>query len=162
MKRPLVVAVIGYIIGIIIGLYFKFSIVLFYINFIPIGVVIHFINKRKKRKFRLFSIRRYFRYIKIYLNHKINLVIILLSIISNSIVLYKNKKYNFVYKLPEKIEVEATVVSNKQEKEYKNIYKIKIEKINKNKKYENICLYLSANKKIKLMYGDKIKVKRKL
>ena len=55
MKRPLVVAVIGYIIGIIIGLYFKFSIVLFYINFIPIGVVIHFINKRKKRKFRLFS-----------------------------------------------------------------------------------------------------------
>ena len=48
MKRPLVVAVIGYIIGIIIGLYFKFSIVLFYINFIPIGVVIHFINKRKK------------------------------------------------------------------------------------------------------------------
>ena len=124
MKRPLVVAVIGYIIGIIIGLYFKFSIVLFYINFIPIGVVIHFINKRKKRKFRLFSIRRYFRYIKIYLNHKIILVIILLSIISNSIVLYKNKKYNFVYKLPEKIEVEATVVSNKQEKEYKNIYKI--------------------------------------
>ena len=157
MKRPLVVAVIGYIIGIIIGLYFKFSIVLF---FIPIGVVIHFINKRKKRKFRLFSIRRYFRYIKIYLNHKIILVIILLSIISNSIVLYKNKKYNSVYKLPEKIEVEATVVSNKQEKEYKNIYKIKIEKINK--KYENICLYLSANKKIKLMYGDKIKVKRKL
>ena len=71
MKRPLVVAVIGYIIGIIIGLYFKFSIVLFYINIIPIGVVIHFINKRKKRKFRLFSIRRYFRYIKIYLNHKI-------------------------------------------------------------------------------------------
>ena len=138
MKRPLVVAVIGYIIGIIIGLYFKFSIVLFYINFIPIGVVIHFINKRKKRKFRLFSIRRYFRYIKIYLNHKIILVIILLSIISNSI------------------------VCNKQEKEYKNIYKIKIEKINKNKKYENICLYLSANKKIKLMYGDKIKVKRKL
>ena len=107
MKRPLVVAVIGYIIGIIIGLYFKFSIVLFYINFIPIGVVIHFINKRKKRKFRLFSIRRYFRYIKIYLNHKIILVIILLSIISNSIVLYKNKKYNSVYKLPEKIEVEA-------------------------------------------------------
>ena len=49
-----------------------------------------------------------------------------------------------------------------REKEYKNIYKIKIEKINKNKKYENICLYLSANKKIKLMYGDKIKVKRKL
>ena len=36
MKRPLVVAVIGYIIGIIIGLYFKFSIVLFYINFIDI------------------------------------------------------------------------------------------------------------------------------
>lgn len=64
--------------------------------------------------------------------------------------------------MPEKIEAEATVVSNKQEKEYKNIYKIKIEKINKNKKYENICLYLSANKKIKLMYGDKIRVKRKL
>ena len=54
MKRPLVVAVIGYIIGIIIGLYFKFSIVLFYINFIPIGVVIHFIIKEKRENLDYF------------------------------------------------------------------------------------------------------------
>lgn len=162
MKRPLVVAVIGYIIGIIIGLYFKFSIVLFYISFIPISVLIHFINKRKRRKFKLFSFNRYFRYIKIYLNRKVILVIILVSIISNSIVLYKNEKYNSVYKLPENIEVEATIVSNKQEKEYKNIYKIKIEKINQNHKYKNIYLYLSVNKKINLVYGNKIKVKRNL
>ena len=104
----------------------KFSGISFFMDNIKyMRYIRNFINKRKKRKFRLFSIRRYFRYIKIYLNHKIILVIILLSIISNSIVLYKNKKYNFVYKLPEKIELEATVVSNKQEKEYKNICKIK-------------------------------------
>ena len=43
--------------------------------------------------------------------------------------------------MPEKIEVEATVVSNKQEKEYKNIYKIKIEKINK-KRSTKIYVYI--------------------
>lgn len=178
MRRPILVAVIGYIIGIIMGLYFKNSIVLFYICFIPIIAIFIIKNKFKSnKKFKLFSFNRYFRYIKIFLNSKVILTIILSSIISNTIVLYKNNKYKRIYETSENIELTAIVVSNREEKEYKNIYKIKVEEINKastdksnisiNNKYnknianENIFLYLTTNKKIELKYADKVFIKGK-
>ena len=46
MKRPILIAVIGYIIGIIVGLYFKISIVPFYIPIIATYI------KNKKMNFR--------------------------------------------------------------------------------------------------------------
>ena len=61
-NRPIMCAVIGYIIGILMGLYCKISIVLLYLILIPI-----FLNLRnnKKEKFKLISFKRYFRYINI-------------------------------------------------------------------------------------------------
>ena len=70
-ERPILIATIGYIIGILGGLYFKTSIVLYYI---PI-VVIYYLQKKffktnKKRKFKLISVRRYSKYLKLMLNKK--------------------------------------------------------------------------------------------
>ena len=64
VKRPVLIAIIGYIIGIIMGLYFNFSIALFYI---PI-IVIYFFKKTlkiSKKEFKLISLKRYFRYVKL-------------------------------------------------------------------------------------------------
>ena len=70
IKRPILVAVIGYILGILWGVYFEISIAPFYI---PIIVIYLFkktkiFNKSKKSKnFRLFSFKRYLRYLKLFI-----------------------------------------------------------------------------------------------
>lgn len=138
MKRPILIAVIGYIIGILWGLYLK-------INIIPIIFIL--------------LISLYITY-KIKKENKYKNIIILITIttiISNLQITYLNKKYNTMYKENEEYKVIATVISKPQEKEYKNIYKIKIESINRNKKYANTHLLLNIKKnKIKIEYGDKI------
>ena len=95
-KRPILIAVIGYILGILMGLYCKISIVLFYILIFLIYLIIG--NKSKKDKFKLFSFRRYFRYVKIVFNKKVIKIIIIFSIVSNTIVLFQNYKYENLYK----------------------------------------------------------------
>ena len=62
MKRPIVVAIIGYIIGIIVGLYLQISIAPFCILIIVTDIIYKRIlkNKRKHQKLKLFSIKRYF------------------------------------------------------------------------------------------------------
>ena len=185
MKRPILVAVIGYIIGIIWGLYFKFSIALLYSFIYLIIAIINCLKKRfyKKKKFNFLSIKRYLRYIKLVLNKKVILIIILSSIISNSIIIFKNYQFENLYKNIESIEVIANVYDVIEEKNYKNIYKIKVKVVNKlnisnenlnkqnektkginnksinnNKKYNGTYLYLETSKKVKLKCGDKIKV----
>ena len=63
MKRPILIATIGYIIGIIVGLYFKINIVSFYIPLIAIYFINKFYNKKTTNKFKLLSIKRYLKYI---------------------------------------------------------------------------------------------------
>lgn len=158
MKRPILVAAIGYIIGIIIGLYFNFSIVFFYLLAIPIAVFIKSI-KIQKKKFSFYSISRYLRYFKLVLDRKVIITIIIFSCLSNFIIREKNKKYNDFYNTSESVEIVAKVTSEAQEKEYKNTYKIKVLEINKYKK--DINLYLNIDKKKDLKYGDIIKIKGK-
>lgn len=158
MKRPILVAVIGYIIGIIIGLYFNFSIVFFYLLAIPIAVFIKSI-KIQKKKFSFYSISRYLRYFKLVLDRKVIITIIIFSCLSNFIIREKNKKYDDFYNTSESVEIVAKVTSEAQEKEYKNTYKIKVLEINKYKK--DINLYLNIDKKKDLNYGDIIKIKGK-
>lgn len=155
MKRPILIATIGYIIGIIVGLYFNKSIVLFYI---PIIATYLLNNKKIKitnvKKLKLFSIKRYIRYLKIYLNSKVIILLILSSIISNSITIIENKKYEKIYKsfsIEENINLNATITSNVEEKEYYNKYKIETKYNNK-----EISLYIMVNKDVELEYGEKI------
>ena len=150
MNRPIFIIVIGYIIGIIWGLYLQTSIVPFYFLLLIIYIIIKL--PYHKKKFRIFSIKRYFRYIKLIFKLNIILTIIISSFISNIIIKYKNSKYDNLYKGIENLEVIGVVVGNKIEKEYYNRYKIKVI----NGKFKNTYLYI--NSKEELEYGDKINV----
>ena len=68
-ERPILIAVIGYIIGILWGLYINFSIALFYFSIIAIYFISKiFISNNKldtsRKKLKLLSIKRYFRYLR--------------------------------------------------------------------------------------------------
>ena len=129
MKRPIVVAIIGYIIGIIVGLYLQISIAPFCILIIVTGIIYKRIlkNKGKHQKLKLFSIKRYFRYVKIFINSKVILLIVITSLISNKLILIQNQRYEKMYTLlssKENIKLTGIVISNKEEKQYYNKYKI--------------------------------------
>ena len=154
MKRSILIAVIGYIIGIIVGLYFKISIVPFYIPVIATYFIYKFFNKQKTKKFQLLSIKRYLRYIKIYLNSKVIMLLIISSIITNTIVIFQNKNYEKIYNnlsTKENLNLTGIIISEKQEKQYYNKYKIKV-----NYNNQNLRFYITTNKDIELQYGDKI------
>lgn len=150
--------------GILMGLYLKISIVFFYIPIIAIYLIIKKIHIKKaniktQKKLKILSVKRYYRYLKLIINSKVILCIIFFSIISNSIVLFQNYKYNNLYYDEQTLKGEAIVVSDKIEKEYNYIYKIKVLYLNENSNYKNTYLYLKINKKSTntLEYGDKIK-----
>ena len=136
------------------GLYFKISIVFLYIPIIVIIYLIKIGKKNKKKKLKILNPKRYFRYFKLFINKKVLIIIIIFSIISNSIVIYKNIEYEKSFKDEEILEGTAVVLSQKEEKDYNYTYKINLlEGKNKNK-----CLYLKIDKKqeVNLEYGDKI------
>lgn len=149
MNRPIFIIVIGYIIGIIWGLYCKMSIVSLYFFLVIIYIIIN--KSYKRRKFKIFSIKRYFRYIKLFFKVKVILLIIISSMISNIVVKYQNYQYETKFKEVQDLKVQAIVISNVSEKEYYNRYKVKVCN-------ENIRLYINVKKDVKLEYGDKIEV----
>lgn len=157
MKRPILIAVIGYIIGIIVGLYFKISIVSFYIPIIATYYIYKYLNKKTTtKKLKILSIKRYIRYIKIYLNSKVIILIIISSIISNTIVIFQNNNYEKIYNQlskQEKVNLTGIIISEKQDKQYYNKYQIKTKYNNQNLKF-----YITTNKDIELKYGDKIEI----
>ncbi len=155
MNRPIFIIVIGYIIGIIWGLYLKISIVPFYFILLFIYIIIKL--PYSKRKFRIFSIKRYFRYIKLIFKINIIIIIIISSLISNIIIKIYNNKYENLYSKVEDLELIAIVISNKTEKDYYNRYKIKVIK----GKFKNTNLYININKNKEVEYGDKVKLKGK-
>ena len=151
---------IGYIIGIIMGLYFNFSIAFVYIFIAAIYFIKKKLIKKKVKKLNLLNPKRYFRYFKLFLNSKVLIVICITSIISNTITIFKNNKYETLYKDEEDLSGTALVISERQEKEYNYIYKIKVLDIGK-EKCKNTDLYLKVGKKnnILLEYGDVISFK---
>lgn len=95
MNRPILVIAIGYIIGIIWGIYLKISILPFYFLLISIYIIINL--KYKKKKFKILSIKRYFRYIKLVFKLNIIITIIISSFISNLIIKMQENKYENMY-----------------------------------------------------------------
>ncbi|MCI8273908.1 MAG: DNA internalization-related competence protein ComEC/Rec2 [Clostridia bacterium] len=144
MNRPIVVILIGYIIGIIWGLYINKGIVLLYVF---LAILYYIINHRysKKSKFKILSIKRYFRYIKLIFKMNIVIIIVITSFISNNLIKYLNNKK--IYIDNKIIQETGIIVDNKQEKEYKNRYKVKI---------KNDYFYLDTKKEVELEYGDKV------
>lgn len=153
MNRPILIIVIGYIIGIIWGIYLKISIIPLYFFIFAIYIIIKL--PYQKKKFKIFSVKRYFRYIKLIFKINIILTIIVSSFISNIIVNFYNYKYESLYNGVKDINLIAIIISNKKEKEYYDRYKIKI----LDKKFKNTNLYINVKKDTKLEYGNKIQVK---
>ena len=153
MNRPIFIIVIGYAIGILWGLYLKISIVPFYFLLLATYIIVKFPYHQKK--FRMFSIKRYFRYIKLIVKLNIILTIVISSFISNTIVKFNNNKYENLYKDINEISLTAIVTSNKKEEEYYNRYKIHINE----GKLKNTNLYINVSKNKKIEYGDKVAIK---
>ncbi len=160
IKRPILVVAIGYIIGIIMGLYFNFSIAFVYIFLAAIYFIKKKLIKEKVKKLDLLSPKRYFRYFKLFLDSKALIIICITSIISNTITIFQNNKYETLYKDEENLSGLAIVVSQREEKEYNYTYKIKILDIGK-ENCKNTYLYLKVSKKNDtfLEYGDVINFK---
>ena len=159
MKRPILVAIIGYILGIIVGLYLHISIAPFCIILIAMYMIYkntNYKNKQRNNKLKMFAIKRYFRYLKIFVNAKVIAFVLISAMVSNTIVLLQNQRYKKIYnELSEKenITMVGKVIGNKEEKQYYNKYKIETKL--QNKKYR---FYIMTDKKIQLNYGDKIKL----
>ncbi len=110
---------------------------------------------KKKKGFTLLSFHRYFRYVKIIFDQKVIILFIISSVISNFVLMFQEYQYEYLYK-EETIKVEGIVVSNKEEKEYKNRYIIKVLKVNDSEKYANTQIYINVKKDEDIKYGDRI------
>ncbi len=146
MKRPILIAIIAYIIGIIWGLYFKISIVFLYIFLILLLLAISKTN------------RKIYRYIKIFINRSVIICFTVVSFISCIYLDILNNKYDNLYKDVNEGYFTGTIINIGEVKEYKTVYKIKINNVNSNNKYKNTILYLNIKNSynIKLEYGDLI------
>ena len=161
VKRPILIITLGYIIGIIIGLYYKTSIVFFCV---PIVLIIFILSKLKCRFNSKLN-----HYISI-LQVKRGIIIGLASlIISNTIVLMLNYLYEVKFEQIGENKFIAIVASEPKEKQYYRQYKIKLIQIGSKKEknysqinislgYKDTYIYLNVNKGISLNYGDKIEV----
>lgn len=132
---------IAWIFGIIWGLYLKTSIVLFVI---PLIFTYTYLTIKKKIRLRKYVI--------------LFLVSVIISNIQTTLL---EKSFDEKYKnVNENLEIVGTIISNPMDKQYKNQYILKVEKINENKSYKNTNLQLNVKKEEKLLsYGDKIIIK---
>lgn len=130
MNKPILIILIGYIIGIIWGIYFNIS-----IFFIFLSVIAIYLKKKEKTK--------------------ILLLIVISALISNISVNILENQYKTKFQNIENIETSGIIISNKEEKEHKNRYKIKICE----GQFKNTRLYIMVDKRVKLEYGDKIELK---
>ncbi len=153
-QRPILVALIGYMIGILWGLYFRFSMVLCYILILATYYIFrYFFRFQKKHKFKLFSFRRYCKYLKLIVDRKVIFIFMIFSIVSYKMVLFQNDKYDTLYQDGEMLEITGVVVSQKIEKPYYNLYQIKVLNV------KSFRLYIQVSKSTKeLEYGDKVKL----
>ncbi len=142
-SRIILEIVLGYIIGILWGLYLDISIALLYATILLI--------------IKLISFTRIYKYIKLITKKSTIILIIISSLISNIILINQNNKYEKLFKQVEKVEIIGMVVDNGVNKEYTNKYKVKIKQLNETDKYKNTYIYLQY--KGTLEYGDLIYIK---
>lgn len=141
MKRPILIAALGYIIGIVWGLSFK--VVLIFCSIIAICMLI--VEKNKN----------ILRIIKLVINKKVTILLLIFIIAGFIHIKFLEYDYEKIYISLENVNIVGTIVSSKKEKQYINEYKIETEKIN-NIKLKKKFILLTKNKEIE--YGNKIKL----
>ena len=141
MKRPILVITIGFILGIIMGLYIKNIALLIFIN---IFILMLKIIKMKKVS----------RVINLIFPYTFILTVILSSTIGFMYIIKLEKIYGQLYNNNFNGKFIGTVVSSKIDKEYYYRYKIKVE----NTKYKNYYIFFNVNKNYNRFFnfGDKI------
>ena len=151
----LLIIAIACCLGIIMGLYFKISIVFYFICLIFVIFVVKKEKIRTKNKENIINIRKYLLLFSIVLLIFYLYIVILENQYS---FIYSNYNYN-----NENVRIIGTIVSEGNSKGNKVTYIVKIEKIDnkKIKKKIKILLNIKANK-CNLKYGDKIEIFGKL
>ena len=133
--RPLIIITVGYITGILWGLYLE-------INIVPIIFIFFFGG--------IFLIKKKY---KLYL-----ILFTIFILISNLQIKSSENKFNSLYSNLEKIEVTGIIVSSSKETNYKKSYEIKVLCINGDTKYKNTKLLVYIDKSLNLEYGKKVKL----
>lgn len=158
---------IAYILGIIWGLYIK-NIVPLFLIIIAIILIKKILNlkniksykeiKEYKKLNKSKKIKNLNKYIEILIPNKKLILILMTFTLSFTYTCALEKSFKTKYKnIQENIKIEAIIISNIKEKEYKDVYTIKVKSINNNRKYNGTHLLLSIkNSNKQLEYGDKI------
>lgn len=145
MKRPILVVTLGFIAGIIGGLYLNIVPFIF-LFMISIILTIKLIKIKHNNN--------YIRILMIFINNNLILIFLISAFASSIYLLFCNKKFETIYNNFNKNKIIATVISNVKETEFKNTYKIRLEK----SKDIYFILRVAKSKDIILKYGDKIEV----
>lgn len=165
MKRPVLIALIGYIIGIIWELYLGISIAPVLIAILVFYCCSILINGQAMPNstvnYALFVeyIKRIVYSILFKKDNKIVFIILTSMLISNSITTHLNNRYENLFKgIERNSNIVATVISDEKQKEYTTSYTIKVNKINGDSKFKNtkLILNISNNREFRLQYGDQI------
>jgi len=159
-KRKIIIILLGYVLGIIVELYFKKGIALIVLVSSFCICLIKYTKLSRKsilRRREFGNIKRFIKYLKLVLNLKIVCIFIISFLIGVIYTKYLNNKYDNLYVGLETCEFIGIIQSDAKEKEYSTQYKIKIQSINGNDKYKNTNLYLNVSNNLKkLQYGDLI------
>lgn len=67
-------------------------------------------------------------------------------------------KFDNLYQGLNEAQIIGTIITNGEETEYKKVYTLKVESINKDKRYKGTNLIIYTSKKADLEYGDLVKV----
>lgn len=149
LKRPILIILLGYITGIIIGLYCKSSIAPFVLSILfLIGIT-----------FGVLRIKKIKKYNKVFYIKKAIIVFIISMLVSSVITIQGNYSYENKYKDITEAEFIAIVESSPKIKKYYTQYKVKIESINVDKDYKNTYVYLNLKNNPSIEHGSIISFK---
>lgn len=153
--RPAIIIVVGYITGLIWGRYLKTSIApVIFLLFLVIYLILKKLSRSKGKELNWIS--------KFKKMHRYIILCLIFALVSNIQIMYLENKFNTLYKNVQKINLVGTIISSPKETEYKNSYTLKVESINGNKKYKNTNLIIYTKKDIKLEYGRRIEIVRRI
>ena len=140
MKRPILTATIGFLIGILGGLYL--NMVLFIFLFDLTIVIARYIQDKK-----------IIRIIKLWLNKSVIILLIVTAVFGYGYIYYIENTYKKIYMLSGKVEIEGIVVSEPIINEYNKTYELKVHKINNKKISPKKFSFIVDKKQKDLEYG---------
>lgn len=140
MKRPILTATIGFLIGILGGLYLNMVLFIFLFNLTIL--IARYIQDKK-----------IIRIIKLWLNKSVIILLIVTAVFGYWYIYYIENTYKKIYILSGKVEIEGIVVSEPIINEYNKTYELKVHKINNKKISPKKFSFIVDKKQKDLEYG---------